>query len=123
MARGHRRRPRPQPGHRAHGFYYERELTELLAEGALSRLDTAFSRDQRATIYVQDRMREHGSLLWSWLRDGAHFYVCGDASRMAEDVDRALRDIAAVHGGLSEDEAAGYVKQLAADRRCLRDVY
>ncbi|MEV7032935.1 bifunctional nitrate reductase/sulfite reductase flavoprotein subunit alpha [Streptomyces sp. NPDC093272] len=109
--------------HRAHGFYYERELTELLAEGALSRLDTAFSRDQRATIYVQDRMREHGSLLWSWLRDGAHFYVCGDASRMAKDVDRALRDIAAVHGGLSEDEAAGYVKQLAADRRYLRDVY
>ncbi|MFQ3560978.1 bifunctional nitrate reductase/sulfite reductase flavoprotein subunit alpha [Streptomyces gramineus] len=109
--------------HRARGFYYERELTELLAEGALSRLDTAFSRDQRAKIYVQDRMREHGSLLWSWLRDGAHFYVCGDASRMAKDVDRALRDIAAVHGGLSEDEATGYVKQLATDRRYLRDVY
>ncbi|MFD3584610.1 molybdopterin-dependent oxidoreductase [Streptomyces sp. NPDC058683] len=109
--------------HRATDFYYEQELTALLAEGTLSRLDTAFSRDQRAKVYVQDRMREHGPLLWSWLRDGAHFYVCGDASRMARDVDRALKDIATVHGGLTEDEAAAYVKQLAADRRYVRDVY
>ncbi|MER5519489.1 bifunctional nitrate reductase/sulfite reductase flavoprotein subunit alpha [Streptomyces sp. NPDC002763] len=109
--------------HRATDFYYEQELTALLAEGTLSRLDTAFSRDQRAKVYVQDRMREHGPLLWSWLRDGAHFYVCGDASRMARDVDRALKDIATVHGGLTEDEAAAYVKQLAAERRYVRDVY
>ncbi|MGW1877982.1 molybdopterin-dependent oxidoreductase [Streptomyces sp. NPDC001975] len=109
--------------HRATDFYYEQELTALLAEGTLSRLDTAFSRDQRAKVYVQDRMREHGPLLWSWLRDGAHFYVCGDASRMARDVDRALKDIATVHGGLTEDEAAAYVKQLAAERRYVRDIY
>ncbi|MEU9343967.1 bifunctional nitrate reductase/sulfite reductase flavoprotein subunit alpha [Streptomyces sp. NPDC048278] len=109
--------------HRATDFYYEQELTALLAEGTLSRLDTAFSRDQRAKVYVQDRMREHGPLLWSWLQDGAHFYVCGDASRMARDVDRALKDIATVHGGLTEDEATAYVKQLAADRRYVRDVY
>lgn len=108
---------------RATDFYYEEELTALLADGSLERLDTAFSRDQRAKVYVQDRMREHGSQLWSWLRDGAHFYVCGDASRMARDVDQALRDIAVVHGGLGETEAAAYVKQLAADKRYVRDVY
>ncbi|MFJ5309869.1 molybdopterin-dependent oxidoreductase [Streptomyces sp. NPDC088350] len=109
--------------HRATDFYYEEELTALLAEGTLARLDTAFSRDQRAKVYVQDRMREHGPELWHWLREGAHFYVCGDASRMAKDVDRALRDIAVAHGGLDEGEAASYVKQLAAAKRYVRDVY
>ncbi|MEV0481345.1 bifunctional nitrate reductase/sulfite reductase flavoprotein subunit alpha [Streptomyces sp. NPDC050508] len=109
--------------HRATDFYYEEELTALLAEGALDRLDTAFSRDQRAKVYVQDRMREHGPELWHWLQEGAHFYVCGDASRMAKDVDRALRDIAVAHGGLDETEAAAYVKQLAAAKRYVRDVY
>ncbi|MEU1002494.1 bifunctional nitrate reductase/sulfite reductase flavoprotein subunit alpha [Streptomyces tibetensis] len=109
--------------HRATDFYYEEELTALLDEGSLTRLDTAFSRDQRNKVYVQDRMREHGPELWHWLRDGARFYVCGDASRMAKDVDRALRDIAVAHGGLGEAEAAAYVKQLAADKRYVRDVY
>ncbi|MGW7821781.1 molybdopterin-dependent oxidoreductase [Streptomyces puniciscabiei] len=109
--------------HRATDFYYEEELTAFLAGGTLTRLDTAFSRDQRAKVYVQDRMREHGPLVWSWLRDGAHFYVCGDASRMAKDVDRALREIAVVHGGLDETEAAAYVKQLATEKRYVRDVY
>lgn len=109
--------------HRASDFYYEDELTGLLAEGTLARLDTAFSRDQRQKVYVQDRMREHGPELWRGLQDGAHFYVCGDASRMAKDVDRALRDIAVTHGGLTEDEASAYVKQLAAAKRYVRDVY
>ncbi|QOV34951.1 bifunctional nitrate reductase/sulfite reductase flavoprotein subunit alpha [Streptomyces ferrugineus] len=109
--------------HRASDFYYEEELTALLDEGVLDRLDTAFSRDQRNKVYVQDRMREHGPELWRWLRDGAHFYVCGDASRMAKDVDRALRDIAVTHGGLDEAEASAYVKQLAAAKRYVRDVY
>ncbi|MCT9075939.1 bifunctional nitrate reductase/sulfite reductase flavoprotein subunit alpha [Streptomyces fulvoviolaceus] len=109
--------------HRATDFYYEDELTGLLADGTLARLDTAFSRDQRAKVYVQDRMREHGPLLWSWLQDGAHFYVCGDASRMAKDVDEALRDIAVVHGGLDAAGAAAYVKQLATDKRYVRDIY
>lgn len=109
--------------HRATDFYYEDELTGFVADGTLDRLDTAFSRDQRAKVYVQDRMREHGPLLWSWLQDGAHFYVCGDASRMAKDVDQALRDIAVVHGGLGEAGATAYVKQLATDKRYVRDVY
>ncbi|MFF3401896.1 molybdopterin-dependent oxidoreductase [Streptomyces sp. NPDC002659] len=109
--------------HRATDFYYEDELTAFLADGSLTRLDTAFSRDQRAKVYVQDRMREHGPQLWSWLQDGAHFYVCGDAARMAKDVDQALRDIAITHGDLDQDGAALYVKQLAADKRYVRDVY
>ncbi|MFI0961073.1 molybdopterin-dependent oxidoreductase [Streptomyces sp. NPDC021080] len=109
--------------HRATDFYYEDELDAFLADGTLSRLDTAFSRDQRAKVYVQDRMRERGPQLWSWLRDGAHFYVCGDASRMAKDVDQALRDIAVTHGGHSPDGAAAYLKQLTAERRYVRDVY
>ncbi|MEU9121534.1 bifunctional nitrate reductase/sulfite reductase flavoprotein subunit alpha [Streptomyces sp. NPDC048506] len=108
---------------RATDFYYEEELGRLRRDGLLTRLDTAFSRDQRAKVYVQDRMREHGAQLWSWLKDGAHFYVCGDASRMAKDVDRALREIAVGHGGLTEDAAADYVKRLAADKRYVRDVY
>ncbi|MFE4695997.1 molybdopterin-dependent oxidoreductase [Streptomyces sp. NPDC056738] len=109
--------------HRATDFYYEDELDAFLADGTLSRLDTAFSRDQRAKVYVQDRMRERGPQLWSWLRDGAHLYVCGDASRMAKDVDQALRDIAVAHGGLGQDGAAAYVKQLTAEKRYVRDVY
>ncbi|MFJ9504621.1 molybdopterin-dependent oxidoreductase [Streptomyces anulatus] len=109
--------------HRATDFYYRDELDALSRSGTLTRLDTAFSRDQRAKVYVQDRMGEHGAQLWSWLRDGAHLYVCGDASRMAKDVDRALRDIAVAHGGLDPDAAAAQVKQLASDRRYVRDVY
>ncbi|MFF8299246.1 molybdopterin-dependent oxidoreductase [Streptomyces globisporus] len=109
--------------HRATDFYYREELDAMSRDGTLTRMDTAFSRDQRAKVYVQDRMREHGAQLWSWLRDGAHLYVCGDASRMAKDVDRALRDIAVAHGGLEPDAAAAQVKQLASDRRYVRDVY
>ncbi|GAA2157617.1 bifunctional nitrate reductase/sulfite reductase flavoprotein subunit alpha [Kitasatospora kazusensis] len=108
---------------RATDFYYRQELEEFRRHGTLTRLDLAFSRDQRAKVYVQDRMRENGAQLWSWLQDGAHFYVCGDASRMAKDVDQALREIATAHGGLSEEEAAGYLRQLATDRRYARDVY
>jgi NADPH-dependent sulfite reductase flavoprotein alpha-component len=104
-------------------FYYEQELAEFASDGTLSRLDTAFSRDQRPKVYVQDRMREHGPLLWSWLQDGAHLYVCGDAARMATDVEAALREIAAVHGGLGEAGAAAYVRQLAGSKRYARDVY
>ncbi|MBG0567952.1 bifunctional nitrate reductase/sulfite reductase flavoprotein subunit alpha [Actinoplanes aureus] len=104
-------------------FYYADELTALSDSGTLTRLDLAFSRDQRTKVYVQDRMREHGAALWAWLQDGAHFYVCGDASRMARDVDRALHDIAVNHGRLSDEAATAYLKQLAADKRYLRDVY
>ncbi|MFJ2405405.1 molybdopterin-dependent oxidoreductase [Streptomyces xanthochromogenes] len=104
-------------------FYHREDLAAYVSSGHLTRLDLAFSRDQRNKVYVQDRMREHGPRLWQWLRDGAHFYVCGDASRMAKDVDSALREIVALHGGLPEDEAAAYVRRLAADKRYVRDVY
>ncbi len=108
---------------RSTDFYYADELTTLRGQGTLTRLDLAFSRDQRSKIYVQDRMREHGAALWAWLREGAHLYVCGDATRMARDVDLALHEIVAGHGNLTAAAAAAYVKQLAADRRYLRDVY
>jgi sulfite reductase alpha subunit-like flavoprotein len=104
-------------------FYHREELAAYRASGHLDRLDLAFSRDQRNKIYVQDRMRENGARLWQWLQDGAHFYVCGDAGRMAKDVDRALRDVVAGHGGMDGDEAAAYVRRLAADKRYVRDVY
>ncbi|WP_433223888.1 molybdopterin-dependent oxidoreductase [Dactylosporangium sp. CS-047395] len=104
-------------------FYHERELDQLRAEGVLTRLDLAFSRDQRAKVYVQDRMREHGAILWSWLQDGAHVYVCGDATRMAKDVDATLREIVAAYGAMDPGAAAAYVKQLSADKRYVRDVY
>jgi sulfite reductase (NADPH) flavoprotein alpha-component len=104
-------------------FYYRDELEGMHKSGLLSRLDVAFSRDQTEKIYVQDRMREHGGELWAWLQEGAHFYVCGDANRMAKDVDAALRSVAARHGGMTEEKAAEYVSQLARDKRYVRDVY
>ncbi|MGW6918696.1 molybdopterin-dependent oxidoreductase [Kitasatospora sp. NPDC054939] len=103
--------------------YYREELAAFRASGHLDRLDLAFSRDQRNKVYVQDRMHEQGPRLWRWLQDGAHLYVCGDAGRMAKDVDRALRTIVATHGGMDEEAAAGWVRQLAADKRYVRDVY
>lgn len=109
--------------HQATDFYYRDELTSLRHDGVLTDLDLAFSRDQRTKVYVQDRMREHGAKLWSWLQDGAHLYVCGDASRMAKEVDRTLRDIISQHGHLALDEADAYVRRLASDKRYVRDVY
>ncbi|WP_443750558.1 molybdopterin-dependent oxidoreductase [Asticcacaulis solisilvae] len=104
-------------------FYYRDELDALAADGTLSRLDTAFSRDQGAKVYVQDRMIENGAGIWRWLEEGAHFYVCGDASRMARDVDAALRRIAETHGGLSPEGAEAYVRRLASEKRYGKDVY
>ncbi|MEC5406822.1 bifunctional nitrate reductase/sulfite reductase flavoprotein subunit alpha [Paraburkholderia sp. MPAMCS5] len=109
--------------HAATDFYYRDELEALRDAGVLSRLDVAFSRDQADKIYVQDRMREHGAQLWAWLEDGAHFYVCGDANRMARDVDAALKEVVARHGGLSEEKANEYVSRLAQEKRYARDVY
>ena len=104
-------------------FYYRDELEAWLRDGTLSRLDTAFSRDQAEKIYVQQRMLEQGAALWAWLQDGAHFCVCGDASRMAKDVDAALRQVIQAHGGMSADAAGDYVSRLSASKRYLRDVY
>ncbi|MCM6774925.1 bifunctional nitrate reductase/sulfite reductase flavoprotein subunit alpha [Nocardia sp. CDC159] len=107
----------------ADNFYYREELEDMFRTGFLTRLDLAFSRDQRERIYVQHRMIEHGAELWSWLRDGAHLYVCGDATRMAGDVDNALLRIARVHGNLDSDAALAFKKQLVAEKRYVRDVY
>ncbi|MEA3083053.1 MAG: sulfite reductase flavoprotein alpha-component [Paraburkholderia sp.] len=109
--------------HAATDFYYRDELEAMRDSGVLTRLDVAFSRDQTDKVYVQDRMREHGAQLWAWLEDGAHFYVCGDANRMARDVDATLRQVVARHGGMSEEKAADYVSRLAQDKRYARDVY
>ncbi|NKJ46758.1 reductase [Burkholderia sp. SG-MS1] len=109
--------------HAATDFYYRDELEAMRDSGVLTRLDLAFSRDQADKIYVQDRMREQGAQLWAWLEDGAHFYVCGDANRMARDVDAALKDVVATHGGMSDEKAAEYVSRLAREKRYARDVY
>jgi sulfite reductase alpha subunit-like flavoprotein len=128
----HDRRERGQQGRNwlffgertsAHDFYYRDELEGMRDDGFLTRLSLAFSRDQREKVYVQDRMRQYGADLWAWLQDGAHFYVCGDATRMAKDVDQALRDVAERHGGLDPAEAGAYVKTLSSQKRYVRDVY
>ena len=108
---------------RATDFLYEDEWQNYLAQGQLARLDTAFSRDQSAKIYVQDRMRENAAELWQWLQGGASFFVCGDAKRMAKDVDLALHEIIAAQGNLTPAAAADYVKLLKKDKRYQRDVY
>ena len=91
--------------------------------GPLTRLDTAFSCDQDFKIYVQHRMTEHGAELWKWLEGGAHFYVCGTASRMAKDVDKALHQIIETNGGLTSEAANEYVQKLKGQKRYQRDVY
>ena len=104
-------------------FLYQTEWQDYLADGVLTKLDVAFSRDQVEKVYVQDRMRENSKELYAWLEKGASFYVCGDASRMATDVDMALHEIIEKEGGKSNEEAAAYVKKLKTDKRYLRDVY
>lgn len=108
---------------RATDFLYEEEWDEFLAKKHLARFDTAFSRDQLTKVYVQDRMRESAAELWRWIDGGAHFYVCGDAKRMAKDVDTTLHDIIAEQGGRTIEQAAEYVKQMKKDKRYQRDVY
>ena len=89
----------------------------------MTRFDTAFSRDQTSKIYVQHRIREQGREVWSWLQDGAYLYVCGDAERMAPDVDAALHAVVEEHGGMSKEAAAEYVANLRSTKRYRRDVY
>lgn len=107
----------------AHDFLYEDELRKYEQSGLLTRLDTAFSRDSEQKVYVQNRMRENASELWAWLKRGAHFYVCGDATRMAADVDRALHEIVAAAGEMDEPTAKAFVQEMIADKRYVRDVY
>jgi len=104
-------------------FYYRDEIEQMHADGLLTELDLAFSRDQRDKVYVQHLMRKRGPQLWRWLQDGAQLYVCGTADPMAKDVDRALCDIAAEQGSLDPDAAKAYVQSLSAGKRYHRDVY
>ncbi len=104
-------------------FLFRDELEAFRKDGHLARLDTAFSRDQAGKVYVQDRMLEQAAELFAWLEAGAHFYVCGDASRMAKDVDAALHQVVRIAGGKTENQALDYVKALKASKRYQRDVY
>lgn len=104
-------------------FLYEEQLNGWCRSGHLCHLDVAFSRDQAEKVYVQHRMLDRAKEIWSWLQDGAFFYVCGDASRMAKDVDGALHQIASSAGGLSEDDAKSWVATLRDQKRYRRDVY
>lgn len=108
---------------RACDFLYEEELTGWSADGLLTRLDLAFSRDQTEKIYVQDRMREHAAELWRWLEEDAHFYVCGDAKRMAKDVDAMLHTVVETAGGRTREQATEYVANLKSEKRYQRDIY
>ena len=104
-------------------FFYKEELEAMQKGGCLTRLDLAFSRDQAEKIYVQTRMRQNAAEMWRWLEDGAHFYVCGDAKRMAKDVDDALHAVVREIGGRSDDEAKEYVAAMKKNKRYQRDVY
>jgi sulfite reductase (NADPH) flavoprotein alpha-component len=104
-------------------FFYQEELNAMKTSGLLTRLSLAWSRDGEKKFYVQDRMREVGRELWTWLADGAHLYVCGDAKRMAKDVERALVDIVAQFGARSTDEAVSFVAELKKKGRFQQDVY
>ena len=109
--------------HSASDFLYQDELASYIEDGTLARLDLAWSRDQKEKIYVQNLMLAQGAELWAWLAAGAAFYVCGDASRMAKDVDNALHKVAEQHGNLTAEEASAFIAQLKKEKRYLRDVY
>jgi sulfite reductase (NADPH) flavoprotein alpha-component len=104
-------------------FFYEDELNAMKRNGVLTRLSLAWSRDTGEKFYIQDRMREVGRDLWSWVADGAHIYICGDAKRMAKDVERALVDIVSQHGVRSANEAAAFIGELKKNGRFQQDVY
>jgi sulfite reductase (NADPH) flavoprotein alpha-component len=109
--------------HRSENFYYRNDLEDMVRDGFLNRLDLAFSRDQADRVYVQHKMLDYGADVWRWLDDGGHFYVCGDANRMAKDVDSALTAIIRRHGSMSEEHAHDYKRELVAAKRYVRDVY
>jgi sulfite reductase (NADPH) flavoprotein alpha-component len=104
-------------------FFYEDELNGMKAAGVLNRLSLAWSRDGDEKFYVQDRMQQAGREVWTWIADGAHIYVCGDAQRMAKDVERALIDIVAAHGARTTNEAVHFIAELKKAGRYQADVY
>ncbi len=109
--------------HEKTDYFYKDEFAAMQADGLLTKINCAWSRDQAHKVYVQHHIRENAAELWSWIDGGANFYVCGDATYMAKDVDDALHALIAEHGGKSEEEAAAYVEQMKKDHRYQRDVY
>lgn len=109
--------------HFTEDFLYQVEWQRYVKEGVLSRIDLAWSRDQKEKIYVQDKLREQGAELWRWINDGAHIYVCGDANRMAKDVEQVLLEVIAEFGGMDLESADEYLSELRVERRYQRDVY
>ncbi|EOD3547189.1 NADPH-dependent assimilatory sulfite reductase flavoprotein subunit [Cronobacter sakazakii] len=109
--------------HFTEDFLYQVEWQRYVKEGLLTRIDLAWSRDQDHKIYVQDKIREQGAELWRWIQKGAHLYVCGDANRMAKDVEQALLEVIAAYGGMDAEAADEYLSELRVERRYQRDVY
>jgi len=109
--------------HQATDFLYEDQITAWMKNGLITRFDTAFSRDQEAKVYVQNRIVEHAEEFYAWLEEDGYIYICGDASRMAKDVDAAIHKAVEIAGGKTEDEAKAYVEALKKAKRYLRDVY
>lgn len=104
-------------------FLYQVEWQRYVKSGLLNRIDLAWSRDQEQKVYVQDKLRENGSELWQWIQDGAHLYVCGDANRMAKDVEQALLDVVSTHGSMDLEQADEFLSELRLEKRYQRDVY
>jgi sulfite reductase (NADPH) flavoprotein alpha-component len=104
-------------------YLYREQFQSMHKDGVLTRLDTAFSRDQATKVYVQDRMQEHAKELFAWLERGAYFYVCGDATRMAKDVELALLDVVAKGSNGTLEHAAEYLAAMKKQKRYQRDVY
>ncbi|MFL4557418.1 NADPH-dependent assimilatory sulfite reductase flavoprotein subunit [Yersinia kristensenii] len=109
--------------HFTEDFLYQVEWQRYVKAGLLTRIDLAWSRDQAHKIYVQDKLREQGAELWNWIQQGAHIYVCGDANRMAKDVEQVLLDVVALHGAMDAEQADEYLSELRLARRYQRDVY
>ncbi len=109
--------------HFTEDFLYQVEWQRYVKDGLLTRIDLAWSRDQADKIYVQDKLREQGAELWNWIQQGAHIYVCGDANRMAKDVEQVLLDVVALHGAMDAEQADEYLSELRLARRYQRDVY
>lgn len=109
--------------HFTEDFLYQVEWQRYVKDGLLTRIDLAWSRDQADKIYVQDKLREQSAELWSWIQQGAHIYVCGDANRMAKDVEQVLLDVVALHGAMDAEQADEYLSELRLARRYQRDVY
>lgn len=109
--------------HFTEDFLYQVEWQRYAKEGLLTHIDLAWSRDQQEKVYVQDKLREKGAEVWQWIQEGAHIYVCGDASRMAKDVEQALLEVVAEHGGMDTETADEFLSELRVERRYQRDVY